>query len=77
MNNREIAAVFFEIADLLELQGVAFKPKAYRKAAQQIETLDREIEEIYKEKKLKSIPSIGEAIAEKAKEHSRYWRSDS
>jgi len=68
MNNREIAAVFFEIADLLELQGVAFKPKAYRKAAQQIETLDREIEEIYKEKKLKSIPSIGEAIAKKVSE---------
>jgi DNA polymerase (family 10) len=68
MNNKEIAAVFFEIADLLELQGVAFKPRAYRKAAQQIETLDKEIEEICKEGKLRNIPGIGEAIAKKISE---------
>ena len=68
MSNKEVALVFFEIADLLELQGVPFKPRIYRKAAQQIETLDRPIEVLSKEGKLREIPGIGEAIAKKIEE---------
>ena len=63
-----MASVFFEIADLLELEGVPFKPRIYRKAAQQIETLDRPVEALYKEGKLRQIPGIGEAIAKKIEE---------
>ena len=33
MKNREIAAIFAELADYLEMEGVPFKPYAYQKAA--------------------------------------------
>ena len=54
------------MAALLEMQGVAFKPRAYEKAALGVESLDREAVEIYKEggfKALEEIPSVGKGIA--------------
>ena len=50
MKNPEIAKFFYEIANILEIQDVQFKPRAYRKAAMAIETWNVEVEEIYKEK---------------------------
>ena len=50
MKNLEIAKIFFEIADILELQKIQWKQQAYRKAARSIETLPEDIEEIYKKK---------------------------
>ena len=32
--NKEIAKIFYEIADLLQMQEVEFKPQAYQKAAE-------------------------------------------
>ncbi|MDH4123720.1 MAG: DNA polymerase/3'-5' exonuclease PolX [Thermoplasmata archaeon] len=68
MENSEVARVFYEIADYLELQGVPFKPKAYRRAAANIEGLDGSIEDFLKKGELNEIPGIGEAIAEKIRE---------
>jgi len=69
MKNREIADVFYQIADLLEIKGdLPFKVRAYRRAAQRIETLEVDIEEIYREGRLREIPGIGEGIAKKIKE---------
>lgn len=68
MNNREIARIFYEIADMLEMQDVQFKPRAYQKAAQNIESLSEDIGEIYKRGELEKIPGIGKSIAEKVKE---------
>jgi DNA polymerase (family 10) len=68
MDNQEVAAFFYEIADLLELQGVAFKPIAYRKAAGSIEQLEDPIEKIAEEKKLQDIPGVGESVAKKIEE---------
>ncbi|KAA0002668.1 MAG: DNA polymerase/3'-5' exonuclease PolX [Thermoplasmata archaeon] len=68
MKNREIARIFYEIADMLEMQDVQFKPRAYRKAAQNIESLSEDIEEIYKRGELEKIPGVGKSIAEKVKE---------
>ncbi len=65
MRNAEVAKIFYEIADILELQGVKFKPQAYRKAARSIESLEEDIETV---KDLKSIPGVGEAIAKKIRE---------
>jgi len=31
MKNQEITKIFYEIADYLEMKGVAFKPYAYQK----------------------------------------------
>ncbi len=41
--------MLYEIADMLEMQGVEFKPRAYRRAAQSIETLQRDVEEVWLE----------------------------
>jgi DNA polymerase (family 10) len=60
-----VADIFYQIADLLEMQGVEFRPRAYRKAAQNIEVLDRDIQEIYEIKELQSIPGVGKAIEKK------------
>jgi DNA polymerase (family 10) len=68
MENREIAKILYEIADFLEIKGVAFKPRAYRKAAQAIETLPEEVEVVYRRGELQKIPGIGASIAAKIKE---------
>lgn len=72
-----MARILYEVADILELQGVQFKPTAYRKAARNIESLTKELEEIRKEGGLREIPGVGEAIAKKIEEmlstgHIRY-----
>jgi DNA polymerase (family 10) len=69
MKNQEIAKILYEIADLLEIEGVEFKPRAYRKAAQNIESLSVDIEELYKKGQLEKIPGVGKSIAEKIKEY--------
>ncbi len=68
MKNLEIAKILYEIADMLEIQGVAFKPRAYQRAARAIESLSEDIEKIYKRGELTSIPGVGEHIAEKISE---------
>ncbi|UCE74620.1 MAG: DNA polymerase/3'-5' exonuclease PolX [Methanomassiliicoccales archaeon] len=65
MKNEDVANLFYEIADILEIQDVKFKPQAYRRAAQNIESLGENIEEVHKKGKLRDIPGIGEAIAKK------------
>ena len=70
MKNTDIAQVFQDIADLLELKGEnVFKIRAYQRASQAIEHLPREIEQLMKEGgSLRDIPGVGEAIAKKTTE---------
>lgn len=71
MKNPEVAKILNEIAILLEMDDVQFKPRAYEKAARSIEALEKEVEEIYKEggiKALMEIPGIGQNIAKKMEE---------
>lgn len=68
MTNQEIIKIFYKIADILEMQGVAWKPNAYRNAARAIEILHGDLREIYKKggiKALEDIPGIGEGLAKK------------
>jgi len=68
MKNLEIAKIFYEMADILEMQDVQWKPRAYRKAARALESLSEDVEDIYKKKGLKGlekIPGIGERLAKK------------
>jgi len=72
MKNQEIAKIFSEIANYLEMEGVQFKPYAYQKAAITLETLEEDVEEIYKRgglDALKEIPGVGESIALKIEEY--------
>jgi DNA polymerase (family 10) len=51
------------------MQDVEWKPRAYRKAARNIESLSRSIEEIHQEGELEEIDGVGENIAEKIAEY--------
>jgi DNA polymerase (family 10) len=65
MRNSEVARFFYEVADILDLQGVKFKPQAYRKAARSIESLEEDLKTV---KDFESIPGVGKAIAKKIAE---------
>jgi len=72
MINQEIAKIFYEIGDILESQGVAFKPYAYKKAAITLDTLEMDVKDIYQAgglAALKQIPGVGESIAQKIEEY--------
>ena len=69
MKNSEIARVFEDIADFLELKGEnQFKIRAYQKVVRAIEHLPVEVEQLVKEDRLKEIPGVGEAITKKITE---------
>jgi DNA polymerase (family X) len=68
MKNLLVARILNEIADILEMREVEFKPRAYRKAARTVESLSKPIEEVYEEKKLKELSGVGESIATKIAE---------
>ena len=68
IKNREVADILYEIADLLEIKGVRFKPRAYRRAAQTIETLPEDVKTVYERCELQEIPGIGRSIASKIQE---------
>ncbi len=68
MNNRQVAAILYEIADLLELKDVKFKPVAYRRAAHVIENLPEELGSIDEHGKLEEIPGVGTHISAKIHE---------
>ena len=69
MKNTEIAEMLYEIADFLEIEEVQFKPRAYRRAARNIESLSEDIEAIYERGELEEIEGVGESIAEKIAEY--------
>jgi DNA polymerase (family 10) len=71
MRNPEIAEILREIAIMLDMDDVPFKPRAYEKAARSIEALEEDVEEIYRKggmKALIEIPGVGQSIAEKIEE---------
>lgn len=68
MKNREVADRLYEIADFLDIQEVEFKPRAYRRAARNIESLSEDIEDIHDRGELEDIEGVGESIAEKIAE---------
>jgi DNA polymerase (family 10) len=69
VKNSEIAKVFADIADLLELKGEnPFKIRAYQKVVRSIEHLPAEVEQLVAEDRLREIPGVGEAITKKITE---------
>src|SRR3989338_702853 len=70
--NKEISKILYEMAILLEMKEVAFKPRAYEKAAGFIEALAEDMGDIYKHgglKALEDIPGVGPSIGEKIEEY--------
>lgn len=74
MHNQDVARIFNEIADILEIQGDnPFRIRAYRRAAQNIEGLASDITGITEEE-LQKIPGIGRDLAEKIREYASSGR---
>jgi len=73
VHNNDIAAIFEEIADLLEIeQANPFRIRAYRNAARSVQGLGEEVAELIKQGyQLEQLPGIGEALAEKMEEITR------
>lgn len=67
MDNIHVAAIFQDIADLLEIKGEnKFKVRAYQRVARAIEGLPQELGSMEtRRENLKSIPGVGDAIAKK------------
>ncbi len=70
MENPQIARVFEEIADLLELQdGNPFRVRSYRNAARTIKDLSRPLAEMLRQgRNLTELSNIGESTSEKIEE---------
>ena len=68
LSNRQVAALLYEVADLLEIKDVKFKPVAYRRAAHGIETLAEDIGRVAERGELEELPGIGTHIATKIQE---------
>lgn len=68
MKNLEIAKILYNIADLLEIKEVKFKPQAYRNAAKGVEGLAEDIAKVHQRGELENIPGVGEHIAAKISE---------
>jgi DNA polymerase (family X) len=74
MKNQEIARIFNDIADLLEIKGEnPFRIRAYRRAALNIEGLSNDVSQTSREELLK-IPGIGQDLAGKIEEYSKTAR---
>src|SRR5437016_6355093 len=65
MDNKAIANLFYEAADLMEVRGDdSFRIRSYRNAAEALEGLQQQVSEIYQnEKALLAIPGIGKSMA--------------
>ncbi|HEX7319697.1 MAG TPA: DNA polymerase/3'-5' exonuclease PolX [bacterium] len=68
--NKELAAIFNQIADALEFKGEnVFKVIAYRKTARVLEELVDDIADLHKAGTLDQLEGVGKAIAEKISEY--------
>src|SRR3989338_3930477 len=66
MRNQEIAKLFYDLARFLEIDGVAFKPYAYQRAAASLEGLKEDVADMYRrggKETLQEIPGVGKNIA--------------
>lgn len=74
MKNREIGRIFSEMADILEFKGDnPFKIRAYRRAALNLESLPRGVEELTPDE-LREVPGIGAELASKIEEYLKTGR---
>ncbi|MCB8981778.1 MAG: DNA polymerase/3'-5' exonuclease PolX [Ardenticatenaceae bacterium] len=69
MNNREVAKIFSDVADMLSIRGdIIHRVLSYRKASEAIQELGRDINQVYEAGELTEIPGIGKTLAEKIEE---------
>lgn len=69
MNNQDVASLLDDIGDMLEILGDnPFRIRAHHRAANSIRSSPVSIETLVKEKRLTSLPAVGEGLAERIEE---------
>ncbi|MCR4432059.1 MAG: DNA polymerase/3'-5' exonuclease PolX [Tepidanaerobacteraceae bacterium] len=69
MKNFEVAFIFSDIANILEIKGENFfKVRAYRRAAHAISNLPEDLQDIVEENRIEEVEGIGKALSEKIRE---------
>ena len=72
IKNKELSHLFSQLALYFEIQGVPFKPQAFLKVKETLETLKEDVEKIYQKEGfggLENIPGVGKGIAGKIEEY--------
>lgn len=68
LRNKQVAAIFREIADLIEILEEGAKAAAYRRAAFSLEGLREDVAELRRQGRLTDIPGVGTRLALKIEE---------
>ena len=68
-SNKDLAEKLNDIADILDIEGVKWEPRAYRTAALTISGLSEDISTVYKEGRLLELEGVGKSIANSIKEY--------
>jgi len=77
MNNQELAKIFYDMANYLEMDNGSFRAYAYKRVAIVLESLEQDIEDVYNKgglKALEEIPGVGKNIALKIEEYLKTGR---
>ncbi|MBC7265131.1 MAG: DNA polymerase/3'-5' exonuclease PolX [Chloroflexi bacterium] len=75
MTNEEVIEILRRIADMLEIKGEdRYRVMAYRRAADNIAHLGRDLSDLWREGRLREVPGIGEALEKKLDELFRTGR---
>ena len=75
MDNHQVAAIFAEMADMLDILGEStHRVMAYRRAAESVTDLGRPLEEVWRAGELEALPGIGRTLAGKIDELMRTGR---
>jgi len=72
MHNQEVSRLFTQLASYLTMDEVLFKPQAFERVVETLETLGEDIKEIYQKEGLKGledISGVGKGIAGKMEEY--------
>jgi len=77
MINKEIARIFREISEYLEMQENSFRSKAYARVSRTMEETQEDVVQIYErggKKEIENLPGVGKSIAEKIEEYIKTGR---
>ena len=75
VDNHQVAAIFAEMADMLDILGEStHRVMAYRRAAESVTDLGRPLEEVWRAGELEALPGIGRTLAGKIDELMRTGR---
>ena len=61
--NARVAAVLYEIGEILTIKGDRFRSRAYNMAAQRVTALTEDITELVEREEVEQIPGVGKSIA--------------